>query len=535
MFDNIINLNKYIKPKIREDFALVGGGNETSISDSTKVTKNFENNQKINRSMMVESITKLMNNVSSDVVQKNSSTAASAAGSSNTLWLSGVNCDDVVISGVRQGAEATNQTLVKSSQANMSTISNEISTTIDKTIEKVGATDLGALQAENTKQLNDFMNAMPGYDPNKAQKLASQCPDDSGSLISAGNKCNVSTSYELDATVKQALDLDESFKINDQDDVSNDIKTKLEQANFASCQANASASNQIILQDITCASMSAATKAQKAAESAEKGEVLSASKRGRLEISDIEQQAVAKLYMTCIFDQKNVSEISNKIVNKISKKYNQIYDAIEKKGAQKGQAWKDDKMKLADLFSAAGAEKIIAAAGNLPPAVPGAASANPANSVSKTPDSGTTGSKNTEVKSDKSGDATTSDAVPSLGPKPSDQPSGIQFNTPASKPADSIAAKPPVPSAPSAPSASSASSAPSANVTAAESAALAQKAQELQAQQAKELQAQQTSEQSQIQTLLANPWVVYGGIGLVVIIIFLIIVMATSGSSDSDN
>ena len=61
MFDNVIDLNKYIKPKIREDFALIGGGNETSISDSTKVTKNFENNQKINRSMMVESISKLVN------------------------------------------------------------------------------------------------------------------------------------------------------------------------------------------------------------------------------------------------------------------------------------------------------------------------------------------------------------------------------------------------------------------------------------------------------------------------------------------
>ena len=41
MFDNVINLNKYIKPQIREDFALVGGGDSTSISDSTKVTKNF--------------------------------------------------------------------------------------------------------------------------------------------------------------------------------------------------------------------------------------------------------------------------------------------------------------------------------------------------------------------------------------------------------------------------------------------------------------------------------------------------------------
>jgi len=520
MFDNVINLNKYIKPKIREDF-LASGGNKTSISDSTKVTKNFENNQKINRSMMVESITKLVNNVSSDVVQKNSSTAASAAGASNTLWLSGVNCDDVVISGVRQGAEAQNVTLVKSSQSNMSKISTEISTTIDKTIEKVGATDLEALQAENTKQLNDFMKAMPGYDPNKAQKLASKCPSGGGSLISAGNKCNVNSSYELDASVKQALDLDESFKINDEDDISNDIKSKLEQANFASCQANASASNAIVLQDITCASMSAATKASKAQEAADKGENLSASKRGRLEISDIEQQAVAKLYMTCIFDQQNVSEIANKITNSISKKYNQIYDAVNKKAEGKDPKWLEDKMKLLDTFTAAGIEQIRAAAGDLPPASPAPAPAS--GTTTKTPDSGTTSSKTDEVKSDgsKSGGPTT-DALPTIGPNPS-EPSGIKFNTPASKPADSLVAKP-QPGQSTQPSQSTQPGQPTQpNAT--------QPADP----NAKPQEQSSSGLPAELQSLMANPYILYGGIALVVIIVFALIIMMTSGGSSTDS
>lgn len=509
MFDNVINLNKYLKPKFREEFAVVGGGNDTSISDSTKVTKSFENNQKINRSMMVESITKLVNNVSSDVVQKNSSTAASAAGSSNTLWLSGVNCDDVVISGIRQGAEATNQTLVKSAQSNMSKISNEISTSIDKTIEKIGSTDLAALQAENTKQLNDFMNAMPGYDPNKAQKLASKCPDDSGSLISAGNKCNVSTSYELDASVKQSLDLDESFKINDQDDISNEIKTKLEQANFASCQANASASNAIIIQDITCASMSAASKAQKVQQADETGEVLSASKRGRLEISDVEQQAVAKLYMTCIFDQKNVSEIANKITNKIAKKYNQIYDAVQQKGEDKGQAWLDEKMKLVDLLAAAGVEKIIAAAGNLPAA----------------PVSGTTASKTDDVKQDNSNSGgPTTDALPIIGQQPADS-TGIKFNTPTN------------PTQPTTqPSTNPTQVTQSSTQTPTQSPTNPTQASTQPIQSGTKSSDQIVmSEQNQIESLLSNPYVLYGGIGIVVIIIFMIIVLASSGSSSNES
>ena len=356
MFDNIINLNNYFN--IKEHFAF----DNTSINDSTKIKKSFETNNKIDRSMLVDSVTKLVNNVSSDVVQKNSATAASAVGASNTLWLSNVKCDDVVISGVRQNAQAISQTSMKSSQSNQSKISNDISTSIDKTIEKVGSTDVAAIEGENTKKLNEFMKATPGYDPDKALKLAGECPG--GGLFSLGNSCAVNSSYELDASVKNALDLDESFKINDTDDISTEIKTKLEQANFASCSASASASNQIVLQDITCDSMAAMNKAKKLDET---DKPLSKAKRGKLEISDIEQQAVGKLYMTCVFDQKNVSDIANKMVTKVAKKYNQIYDAIEKKGAEKGQAWVDEKMKLADLLAAAGAEKVIGAAGNSDP------------------------------------------------------------------------------------------------------------------------------------------------------------------------
>jgi hypothetical protein len=327
MFDNIINLNNYFN--IKEHFAF----DNTTINDSTKIKKSFETNNKIDRSMLVESVTKLVNNVSSDVVQKNSASAASAVGASNTLWLSNVKCDDVTISGVRQNAQAVNQTSVKSSQSNQSKISNDIATSIDKTIEKVGSTDIAALEGENTKKLNEFMKATPGYDPDKALKLAGECPG--GGLFSLGNSCAVNSSYELDASVKNALDLDESFKINDTDDISTEIKTKLEQANFASCSASASASNQILLQDITCDSMAAMNKAQQLEDPTKP---LSKAKRGRLEISDIEQQAIGKLYMTCVFDQKNVSDIANKMVTKVAKKYNQIYDAIEKKGAEKGQA-----------------------------------------------------------------------------------------------------------------------------------------------------------------------------------------------------
>jgi hypothetical protein len=404
MFNTIINLKPY-KRKIKEDFFglgnIVSGGDTTDIKNKTTVNKNFENNQRINRSMAVESVTKLVNNVATEVIQKNSAEASSAAAASNVIWLQNVNCDDVVISGVSQNATAISQVQVKTQQQNMSKIANEISSSIDKTIEKVGATDLAGLEAENTKLLNDFMKEMPGYDPNKAQEMASQCPKASDSLISIGNTCNVSNEYELNASIKKALDLDESFKIKDDDNVSNDIKNKVEQSNFASCQSSASANNAIILSDITCASTNAMNKANSLDKAAAEGKTLTPAKRGRLEISDIEQKAIAQLYMTCIFDQKNVSEIANKIVNKISKKYSQVYDAVKKKAEKNGPEYARNAGNFVDVWAAAGMEKIAAAAGNLPPAKPKQApSATAAPTQEKTADSGKTTSKSVDVKDD---------------------------------------------------------------------------------------------------------------------------------------
>ena len=196
-----------------------------------------------------------MQNVSNEVIQNNSASASSAVSASNTINIANVNCDDVVVTGINQKSSVVSQTQMKSSQTNTNKISTEISTNINKTVEKQGGTDLAKLQADNTKQLNDFMNAMPGYDPKAAQKLADQCPkpppEKKGFFsalipnISVGNTCNASSSYELNASVKQALHLDESFKIDDKDDLSSDVKNTINQANFASCAASAAANNSI--------------------------------------------------------------------------------------------------------------------------------------------------------------------------------------------------------------------------------------------------------------------------------------------------
>jgi len=496
MFNNVIELNRYIKPMFKEDFvdlpgilgatSLVSGGNQTKIDGSTKINKNFENNQKINRSMLVESVTKLVNNIASDVIQQNTAIASSAAGASNVISLSGIKCNNVTISNVNQTATAVNETQIKAQQQNTSKIANEISTNIDKTIEKIGATDLAALQAENSKQLNAFMNDVPGYDPNKAQKLKSQCGNGS-SLISIKNKCDIDASYELDATVKQSLDLDESFKINDQDDITNDIKSKVEQTNFAECKATATAENKIIIDNIVCGGDE---------EDEEEDEEEDDNTPKKLTMNKINQDAKAKVLMTCIFDQKNVSEITNKIVNTISKRYNQIYDAVQKKGETKGQAWLDDKMKKVDALAGAGVEQISAAAGNLP-------KANKSSGTEIKSNTAPQGADNTAI----------TDALPPITNK-TDKTSTDKTSTDKTSNSDSTNKAPNSDSTNKAPAKTSSTGTSSTGTSSTD-----------------------PQQPNTFMTLFSNPYVFYGGIAFIIFIIILVIIMImmSGGKSKSYN
>jgi hypothetical protein len=182
--------------------------------------------------------------------------------------------------------------------------------------------------------------------------MSGNCPS---SILNIANcPAGQNNNYNLDSSIKNYLKLDESFKINDSSNIENEINNKINQSNISNCSSSASSANQIILNDIQCDVASASGK--------------SLNPKGKLTITDIEQKAIAKLYMTCIINQSNVSDISTKILNKISSKYNQIYDAVAKKAQETNDPeYYNNATKFLDTLSAAGMEQINAAAGNLPP------------------------------------------------------------------------------------------------------------------------------------------------------------------------
>jgi hypothetical protein len=81
-------------------------------------------------------------------------------------------------------------------------------------IEYPTYTDLNKLEAVYTKRFNNYMKNIPGYNPNNVHNLSNICSKKS-SFLSSSKSCTAKEPYDLDASIKQALELDDSFKINE--------------------------------------------------------------------------------------------------------------------------------------------------------------------------------------------------------------------------------------------------------------------------------------------------------------------------------
>ena len=296
--DPITKKRTFVKEKFNNvEHFLFNIGSSTSTTNNLNIKKTYENNQNINRSMQTEALTKLFNNTANEVIQNNMATASAAAGALNSMSFQGIRCDNIKIRGVDQSNDAMAKLVSSQKQKAQNDITTDIITNINKKITQPPATDMDdivALQTANRRAMNDFMNSNAGYDPSKAPSAAGSCFD-------IGSSNSVTNNTSIDANVKSSLNLDESFKVTDNDDLHNEVSNKISQSNIATCQGNAAAANQINFGDIAC---------------------------GNLDIGDIKQSNVVSLLVTCMFDQEAINKIVTKIQTKISKQIGQIYDAV---------------------------------------------------------------------------------------------------------------------------------------------------------------------------------------------------------------
>ena len=286
-----------------EHFFGGGGGNKTTVNDSKDISKKMELNTNINRSMVVKSAEKLINTAVNDVAQSNSAEVENAIGASNAISLYGVECDVINISGIDQSAEAVASTAAVIHQKIANSIETNITNSITKKITNSLPNDVADIQKKDNEMAKQFMDATPGLDPNAAKNLLAGTAK--GGF---GNKTKVNTSYKLEAELKKSLNLDESFKVEDNDEISNEIKNNISQKNLAKCSATAAAANNVTLADIKCKTAN---------------------------ITGIKQKAIAVSTLSCAFNQEAVNKISTKVMNKLDKTFSKMYAAAKDDDSKK--------------------------------------------------------------------------------------------------------------------------------------------------------------------------------------------------------
>ena len=304
-------------------------------TSSTKSATNFESNKKVNNELLDKSTSKLFSNITSKVMQTNSADAAAAVGSTNTIWLNGVKCKNIVISGVDQTSTSKATVTSNSKQDSTTNVSSEITNSISKKMSSSGDinfNDIDKYEAPNIQKLKTYMSGNPLF--NLANALAF------GSI-------NPKETITIDNSMKSALNLDQSFSIKPTQEITTNIGNSISQANLATCKASANSQNQLLLSDIEC---------------------------NNFKMDNIKQKAFSELIMNCVFDQKNTSNITTKITNELKSQYNQVYQSTDKKPCPETKS--EDKSsvcsnpELLDTWVGATIEKLALVAGVLPEAKP---------------------------------------------------------------------------------------------------------------------------------------------------------------------
>ena len=317
---------------------------------------------------MIDSINKIVSNVSNNVVQENIASSNISSGASNRMIFKDIGgCRNITFSNIKQTASSTGISSTQSKQTSINTIATNITNDIYKDVNFSTETNYDELNSN--KELDAFLD--------KNQDIPKPICTKETNFETKKNLTGISTSlklvglnstlgktrykaipktesekcydvnFDVNEEIKKTFELDNSFKINEEENVENNISNSISQKNISSCIASSSADNYALYEKMYC-------------------------EGGDFNFNNNEQLAISSVVANCMFDQTNINQISTSIINKIKKKYDSVYDAIYNKannspGMSPNEAneYYDKYTQLLDLLGAAEAEKYIAASNNI--------------------------------------------------------------------------------------------------------------------------------------------------------------------------
>jgi len=310
-----------------------GIGNKTINNIDYTANASFESNDRVNTSMMVESLTSIINNAVNDVKQTNSSEAYALGASINTLVITGLSATNFILSGVDQIAGVKTNVDVDAAQKNVLTIINTLETNIQKQIIKNSNISdiINQINKNNENNLQASLDAIPKI-PKVPKKKAQ---DQINALLGMGNTTTNNINVDYESYIKEILEIDDSFKVSDNNNIKNELLNTITNANYSTCKYEAIAQNAIALRNIGVTDTA--------------------------QISNLSQTATIDTNIKCAFNQSSINNLSNKIVSQISTTINNLYKGIKNNPDP-------TKYNLLHYLSAAVSDKIIGSGEKIPDA-----------------------------------------------------------------------------------------------------------------------------------------------------------------------
>lgn len=270
--------------KIIETFALLDVANKTNVNNSKNIKQLDEINETIDRSAVINSLTKLMSNVINEVTSENISELAKSISLSNKINISKIKAKNVTLSNISQVGEIDTEVTAEFIQKIETKIRNDISKKIDDKISNiVDSSKKNIQESDSNKSSGSSIGDIVGNIVDTAGDVMKEVLS-----LSIGNTTDIDNSINIDEESKKNLKIDDSFKFKKNKESSDIIKNALDNKNLSKCAQSTNQTNELNFSD--------------------------AELEGDLKVTNIKQIGAVKAVMKCAFNNEILNDLSTKIL-----------------------------------------------------------------------------------------------------------------------------------------------------------------------------------------------------------------------------
>ena len=284
------------KNRLTENFIKVA--ESKSNTDISKIKNLKETSNKIDRGTVIKGTSKLLSSAINEVANKNTSELNQFITLSNSFEIGKVKTDgDFNLTNFKQKVNVDNTANINAAQKIKNKITNEIARTLSTKIKNV------------VKSVTDDKDSFE-QSSNVGTSVGNMVGDIFGKIgdamsLSFGGSTSGYTSKEEVNSVKESLELDETFTTVKNREVSDKIQNKLSSENIASCVSKTKSGNAFKIDTMDVG--------------------------GNVNINEFEQVAAIKNVLSCAFNNEVLNDLASKIIDDFEENISRMSESANKR------------------------------------------------------------------------------------------------------------------------------------------------------------------------------------------------------------